>query len=111
MIELLLDMGYTVNKNMYMTGVVLKNNKEKSIFQILDSFATKNKERMKSNYEKNRNGQLKKQIDFIENLEKIDVLKNKKIDKTKLNIFQNTGKKIVLTYNHRAIASQSTKVG
>jgi hypothetical protein len=38
-------------------------------------------------------------------------LKNKKINKSKLNIFQNTGKKIVLTYDHRAIASQSTKVG
>jgi hypothetical protein len=111
LINLLLDMGYDINKQMYMVGIVKKNNKEKSIFDILDSFATKNVDRMKNNYEKNRNDQLKKQIDFIENLEEFDVLKNKKINKSKLNIFQNTGKKIVLTYDHRAIASQSTKVG
>jgi hypothetical protein len=114
-INLLIDLGYNVNKESYKTGVVYKNNKEKSIIDILMEFARKSnpksKERLQQQYDQKGIDQIKQQLDFIENMESLNLIKNGKLNLRKLSIYKNNDKKIVFTYDHRAIASQSTDVG
>jgi hypothetical protein len=69
------------------------------------------KKRMKDQYEKRPIPEIKQQLEFIEELENYGILKNGKINFDRFLISNNTERKIVLTYDHRAIASQSTQVG
>jgi hypothetical protein len=111
-ILLLIDMGYTVNKDMYKTGIAIgKDGKEKSVYDILFQVAKTNKKQMKDFYDKNPKPEVKKKLDFIESLETLKLIKDGKLDVSKLAIYKNKGDKIVFTYNLRAIASQSTEVG
>ena len=109
--NLLIDLGYTVNKDMYKTGIVYKGDKKKTIYDILNSFAKKSKEKMKETYKQKKIPQIKDQIDFIENLEQLKLIKKNRLDFSKLSIYKNKNQKIVFTYDIKAIASQSTKVG
>jgi len=111
LIQLLFDLGYTINKEMYKTGIAKRGNKDIKILDILKGYQGKNIESMKKAYNKSNNIEIKKQMDFIDNLVDLKILNKGKIDIRKLSIYDNKGMKIVFTYDHRAIASQSTKVG
>ena len=113
MIEALKKLGYEVDELLYKTGHVLKDKKEISILDILKTKSTKVRgyDKMKDQYEKTKNQNIKKELDFYDHIIKMKILdSSKKIDIRKLAIYDNKQSKIVLSYNHRLIASQSTRV-
>jgi hypothetical protein len=115
LLAILHQFGYHSSEGLYKTGNCLKNNKVKSIYNILKSMESRShpqaKKRMKDQYEKRPIPEIKQQLEFIEELENYGILKNGKINFDRFLISNNTERKIVLTYDHRAIASQSTQVG
>lgn len=115
LMEILNRYGYTVAQGLYTTGFVIKDGKKKSIYSILKSMESRShpesKKRMKDQYDRKPIPEIKKQLDFIQDLEDYRILERGKIDFNKLFFGNNTERKIVFTYDHRAIASQSTKVG
>ena len=114
MVEALRKLDYEVNEDSYKTGMVFKKGKQIPILDVLNTKATKVRgyEKLKDQYEKTKNEHIKKELDFYDHLIKMDILDpTQKIDVRKLSIYDNKKSKIVFTYNHRAIASQSTKVG
>ena len=110
-IQILFDLGYTINKDMYKTGIALKKNKEISVLDILNGFGAKKIDNMKDVFEKTKQKEIGKQIKAIEELQGLKIIKGNSIDLTQLSIYKNNTHKIVFTYDHRAIASQSTHVG
>lgn len=113
LIDLLHNNGYKCEK--YQSGIVEKDGKEKSVFDILKGMQSRAhpeaKKRMKDQYERKPIPQIKQQLEFIEELEKIGLIRNGRLLFGKLTIAENNKRKIVFTYDHRAIASQSTEVG
>jgi len=117
-INMIIDLGYTVSKESYMAGKLLKNNKEINVLDVLNGFNSKVKTRhqMTQEYEKNPHPAIKKQLDAIEKLANADLLD---LDVggilfPKLSIYSNNMQgnyKLVFTMDPRAIASQSTNVG
>jgi len=93
----------------------MKNGKKKSIYDILVSMANRStpqsKKRLKDQYEKKGIDEIQRQLNFIQALESIDIIRNGKLYTSGLYMEKNTNKKIVFTYDLRAIASQSTEVG
>jgi len=115
-ISILLDLGYTVSKETYMTGVALKNQKEINVIDILQGFNSKvkTKEQMQSQYDKAPNPGIEKQLKAIKKFEDANLIKGTDIDITKLSIYSSNkpgSQKLVFTMDPRAIASQSTQVG
>ena len=111
MIEALKKLGYEASEEMYKTGHVLKGTKEIPILDILKTKATKIRgyDRLKDQYEKTKNQNIKKELEFYDHIIKMDILDpSKKIDVRKLSIYDNKKAKIVFSYNHRLVASQST---
>jgi hypothetical protein len=115
LINILRDFGYECTLELYSLGIVRKEGKEISIFEILNSRIKKIRglDKLKEQYKKNKIPELKKQIEFYENLLKAGlVTENMEIDLSKLSIAKNKDfPKLVFSYNHRAVASQSTKTG
>jgi hypothetical protein len=115
LMEILNRYNYTVAEGLYMTGFVLKDGKKKSIYDILKSMESRAhpeaKKRMKDQYEKKPVPEIKKQLDFVQDLEDYGILMRGKINFNRFFFGNNTERKIVFTYDHRAVASQSTKVG
>ena len=114
LIEALKSYGYEVNEDIYKTGVALKEGKQVNILDILKTKATKARayDKLKSEYDKNKNDRVKKEIEFIDSIISMKLLDStQKIDIKKLSIYDNNKSKIVFSYDHRAIASQSTNVG
>lgn len=114
LIPILIELDYTISKNSYLIGKALKNDKEINILDILSGLNSKikTKEQLKTIAEKNKGA--KKQLDAIEKLNEINLIKNNAIDISKLSIYNlNKEKdyKIVFSMDQRAIASQSTDVG
>lgn len=113
LIDLLTKAGYECSEELYKMGMVLKEGKEIPIFDILNSNLKKIRalDKMKKLYEETKNEQLKNKIDFYEGLVKAGLIdKDQKIDLKRLSISKKSPK-LVFSYNHRAIASQSTEVG
>jgi hypothetical protein len=113
LIQALLEVGYQVDKISYHSGKALKDNKEVNIIDILNSLESKikTKDKMKEVYEKTQNPAIQKQLKFLDDLEQFGLITGTKINLRKLSIFNDKQQKIVFTYDHRAIASQSTEVG
>lgn len=115
MIKALQNLGYELNEELYKSGMVLKEGKHIPILDILRTRASKIRglDKLKAEYEKNKNASVKKVIEFYEEILDLGLIDNVgKIDITKLAIYENKSKpKMVFTYNLRAIASQSTYVG
>jgi len=116
MIEALKKLGYEVNDELYSSGIVFKKEDKKTvpIMDILKTRASKIRglEKMKLEYEKNKNEKVKQVIDFYEEIIGLRLLdKNGKIDISRLAIYQNKKAQMVFSYNLRAIASQSTDQG
>lgn len=117
LIGILVDLGYTVSKETYMTGkAVNEKGKEVNILDVLSGFNSKikTKKQMEDIYERTNNPAIGKQLKAIEKLDEEDLIHNEQINVRMLSIY-NTNKagkyKIVFTMDPRAIASQSTQVG
>lgn len=114
MMEALKILGYSVDDDGYKVGIVGKDGKHISILSILKTKATKVRgyKSLKETYEKTKNENIKKELEFFDKIIEMKVLdETSKIDVSKLSIYDSDKAKIVFTYNHRAIASQSTNVG
>lgn len=114
MIEALQKLDYDVTEDSYKTGLVLKDGKTIPILSILKTKATKVRgyDKLKDQYSKTKNERIKKELDFYDHIISMDILdSSKKIDIRKLSIYDNNKSKIVFSYKHRLIASQSTHVG
>ena len=114
MMEALKILGYSVDDDGYKIGIVGKDGKHISILGILKTKATKVRgyKSLKETYERTKNESIKKELEFFDKIIEMKVLdETSKIDVSKLSIYDSDKAKIVFTYNHRAIASQSTNVG
>lgn len=119
LIPILIELGYTVDKQSYLAGKLLKDGKELNIFDVLNSFSSrfKSKNQMEKVYKETKNPNVKKQLDAMEKLENsgfVSIYPEKQIDIRRLSIYNLNKKgtqKIVFSMDPRAIASQSTEVG
>ncbi len=115
MIKALKALGYTLDADSYKAGFVQNDNgKQIPILDILKTKATKVRgyDNLKDTYEKTKNKNIEKELNFYNEIIQMGILDaSKKIDIKKLAIYDQDKAKIVFTYNHRAIASQSTEVG
>ncbi len=112
LIDILKDLGYEVNEDLYIAGIVKKEGKEIPIFDILQTRASKvaSLPRLKEAYEKTKSADIKRNISFYESIIEIGLIKDKTINIGKLAIYDNKKAKLVFSYDLRLIASQSTKV-
>jgi hypothetical protein len=92
LMEALKSYGYEVNEDMYKTGFVSKEGKQVPVLDILKTKATKARayDKLKAEYEKNKNERVKKEIEFLDNIISMQLLDStQKIDIKKLAIYDN----------------------
>ena len=107
MLDILKRLEYDVSEETYMLGFAKKGTKTVLIVNIINGLKNKNIESMRAAYEKNKNENIKKQIDVLEKFKYM--LNIKQLSPYVLS--EEKKYKIVLSIQPRLIASQSTNVG